>query len=423
MIVNLAVALFLAPRELALRLAGQSRSGDLPERLGKGVRRGFGSPFVVIHAVSIGEMAAAGALVSELVARLPGVSIALTTGNRDGVAAGERLMARHTQIVSTSLLPWDRRAAMASWLARLRPSLVAVVETEIWPSLFRACTGLKIPIVIVNGRMPAADAARYRLARAFFRDVLRRAAWIEAQSDEDARRFIDIGADPNRVCASENLKFDSALSIAEEDAVSSAQGGLLLVAGSTHAPEEDLLLDVFAELRGRYPKLRLVLAPRHVSRSSGVAQRARRRGLRAALDSEEPFDTDVLVVGRVGRLSAFYAVADIAVIGGTFADRGGHNPIEAAARGLSAIAGPSRRNFREIFSGLEAAGGLVSADSPERLNIELSRLLDDDARRKKIGTAALRYCRARQGTARACARRIADAVSSGHSRSRAPFAG
>jgi 3-deoxy-D-manno-octulosonic-acid transferase len=403
LLVAAAVALVLVPWELARRLARRTGPEVLRQRLGNGVPETGPGVRVLVHAVSVGEMAAAGALVSELARRIPDVSILLTTGNGDGLAAAERLRARHPEIRSVSLIPWDRRRGMRRWLRRVRPAFATVVETEIWPNLFRACADLSIPLSIVNGRMPPREAGRYRLAHPFFRKVLRTLEWIEAQTEADRRRFIEIGAVPDRVTAGGNLKFDAA---AAEPAAEMAREESLVVAGSTHAPEERILIDALRTLRGRNPSARLALAPRQVSRARRIARWARTAGFEVAFGSDRSDAWDVLVVDRLGDLAPLYARGSIAVIGGTFAARGGQNPLEAAGRACAIVAGPSRDNFAEIFAGLDADRAIASADVA-RVSIVLESLLADPDRRREMGRRAREFRLAGRGAAGRCAQRIA----------------
>jgi 3-deoxy-D-manno-octulosonic-acid transferase len=406
-LVRAAVALLLVPWELARRMAKRTGPEALRQRLGEVLPDAGPGPRVLIHAVSVGEMAAAGSLVSALAHRIPDVSIQLATGNRDGLAAAEQLRARQAAIRSVSLIPWDRRHAMREWLRRSRPDFVAVVETEIWPNLFRACAELSIPIAIVNGRMPSREAGRYRLARPFFRKILNSAAWIEAQTEGDRRRFVAVGADADRVTLGGNLKFDA--SPGETAPKECDRDEMLVVGGSTHAPEERILLEVLRTLRAGNPSLRLALAPRRVSRARSVARRARAGGFRTARDPGEAAPWDVLVVDRIGGLAPLYARAGIAIVGGTIADRGGQSPLEAARSACAIVAGTSRENFSEVFAGLEAAGAVQSADAG-RLAACIASLLSDRDRRRELGRRAREFSLAGGGAAARCANRIVSSM-------------
>lgn len=407
-LVGLAVACFLRPWELLRRFAGRTGPEVLQERLGNSPCPAACDRRVVIHAVSVGEMAAAEGIVARLAARVPDASILLTAGNRDGIAAGNRLRSRYPQIESVSRLPWDRIGALREWLGRLRPALFLVVETEIWPNLFRACAENEIALSIVNGRIPVRNFRSYRIARSFFRDVLGCARWIGAQSEEDRTRFVALGADPGRVQVYGNLKFDAPASNARElPGIESGAPGTLVVAGSTHPPEERLLLDCLATLRRNCAGVRLVLAPRRVARAPEIAKLAGRKGFRAALSSEIRESWEVLVLDEFGLLDPAFARADIAVIGGTFARHGGHNPLEAARHSKAIVAGPHRENFASIFAGLESAGALQSVAHWRELGAFLEKLLLDAGARQRLGERARAFADEGRGAADLYAVRIA----------------
>jgi 3-deoxy-D-manno-octulosonic-acid transferase len=202
---------------------------------------------VVVHAVSAGEVVAAGALIGELQKR--GARVIVTVGNAAGREAAERLRGRFPSIEGVFFLPWDRRRAMRRWLRKTDPDAVAVVETELWPNLFRACGETGVRLLVVNGRIDPRDVARYRLAPRFFRRVLR-PAHIGAQDEVELRRFVDIGADPDRVAILGNLKVDAAREMRSPSGAAEPRQRMI-VAGSTHAPEERVLLDAFGALRMR----------------------------------------------------------------------------------------------------------------------------------------------------------------------------
>lgn len=399
-LVGLAVTLFLRPHAW---LRGER--GELRQRLGEPPAPA-GHPRIVLHAVSAGEMAAAGAIVESLADVLPSAAVHLTTGNRDGLAAGERLRARIPSIVSVSFLPWDRRRAIRSWLAAVDPDAVAVVETEIWPNLFRACAVAEIPLILVNGRVPDRDYPRYRLARPFFRRVLA-GARVAARSPEDARRFVRIGAPSENVRVAGNVKFDAARA---DKAARTESAAPVVVAGSTHAPEERLLLRALLRLRREFPGLTLVLAPRRIGRASAILRRACAAGLRAAAASDGASSSpEVVVVDAIGDLHGRYVEGEIAVVGGTFTRRGGHTPLEAAARGCAVVSGPRAGSFREILADMRSAGA-AAVVPPRELETALRELLGDPARRAELGQRARAFAESGRGAARRCAAEIAAAV-------------
>jgi 3-deoxy-D-manno-octulosonic-acid transferase len=401
-LVGFVVAVFLRP---VTRLRG---SAELRERLGDAPVPSAARPRIVLHAVSAGEMSAAGAIVEALERVLPSAAVHLTAGNRDARAAGERLRGSRRSISSVSFLPWDRRRAIGKWLAVLDPDAVAVVETEIWPNLFRACAGLGIPLVVVNGRIPDRDFPRYRLARPFFRRVLSGVRAIAAQSDLDARRFLRIGAPPERVRNAGNVKFDAA-GIGGSGSGRAAPRGPIIVAGSTHPPEERLLLSAFARLRAEFPRLSLVLAPRHVGRAEALLRRVRAEGLRGARASGDDGTAEVVVVDVLGELRDRYVEEEIAVVGGTWSRAGGHTPLEAAARGCAVVFGPNAGNYRAMLADMLAAGAAVRV-SRDDLEGALRELLEEPARRAELGRRARAFAAAGRGAARRCAEEIAAAA-------------
>jgi 3-deoxy-D-manno-octulosonic-acid transferase len=434
------VAMVLAPAELVLRWVGRAAAGDLAERLGRGEGppRGAGGPRLLVHAVSVGEMRAAGALVRALVEADPGVEVILSAGNRDGRAAGLRFGAGCEQVRGVRLLPWDRRAAVRGWLEGLRPDAVAVVETEIWPGLFVACREMGIPLALVSGRLRPRDVARYRLVLGLMRHVLRCADWIGVQGEADRRRFLRIGAPPERLRVMGDLKLGieaqgtgrgSPRGLAEGDGGGrrkmrrsgedrgegnslDAAGGwrgwegvlggerLVLVAGSTHGPEERWLLRAQVALQGGRWAPRLLLAPRRPGRAGTVCRMARRAGLRVRRFSAGPEgEWDVLVLDEMGWLAQLYGAGDLAFVGGTLARCGGHTPIEAAAYGLPLLAGPHRAHIAELAGGLERSGGLHCLRSAADLAPAWGALLADPERRRRMGEAARAVVAAGRATA------------------------
>jgi len=404
-LVSIAVWTILAPLT-AVRIAlGRSPLEALRQRLGSpGSLRKSPRRFL-LHAVSLGEMSAAEALVSALLEADSEATVLLSAGNRQAFEKGSRIAAGRGRVDGPVLLPWDRFGVLLTWLRRLEPVAVAVVETEIWPNLFFACRRLQIPLAIVSGRLEASDVARYRLARPFFRKVLSCAAWIGAQDAAEAERFEAIGAPPGLVTVAGNLKAD----VPDADPASSSArierlsgGDLLLLAASTHWPEERSLVRVFFRLRDAFPSLRLVLAPRDSGRAARLARMVRRRRLRAFPWSSAlaGANWDVLILDEAGWLLPFYRRADIAFVGGTLADRGGHNLFEPAAGGRPIVVGPHTENFQDVAERLERAGALARVADELSLEDCLRALLEDPARRAAMGRAAFSVATGGRGSSR-----------------------
>lgn len=410
LLMELATWLALVPWTLVRRLMGRAPACELGERLGRlpDLPRAPGpSRRVLIHAVSVGEMAAAAALVRSLERLSPELEIMLTAGNRHGARAARRIADASARVISVSYLPWDRRRAVARWLARLKPDLVVIVETEIWPNLFLACHQRGLRLCMVNGRIYPADLPRYRLARRFFRAVLAGVDWFGVQSVRDKDRFSAIGADPQKIDVEANLKYDAVRQPLAPPAPFPS-GRRILLAGSTHAPEEAQLLDVFARLRTRWPDLLLVLAPRHPSRARRIARLARRAGFSVRLASQigVAADCHVMVVDQMGLLPSLYPHADLAFVGGSLAPRGGHNPLEPASAGRCVVIGPDYRHFEDVVEDLRAAGGILVLSGPEELEPTLARALEDESLRTTVGRNAQATTLAKAGCADRYARKL-----------------
>lgn len=346
----------LVPWQFLQILLGKSYRADLAQRLGRSnvPRSVNGKRLLILHAVSVGEVLTAEAILEPLLQDGFQLEIIITTGNHDGKKTAEQLKLRHPSVKQVLLLPWDSAGMLRPWFRRLQPHLVAVIETEIWPNLFSVCKELGIPLCIVNGRIYPKDLRACRLIKWFFRPVLSCADWIGVQSWQERRRFLQTGARPEQIEVVGNAKLDRRLPSAEvPPAWHQRLGkiGLLLVAGSTHPPEEKWLLRAAVSIRSTLPALRLIIAPRNIRRAFSVERLARHLGFRTARWScPECADDnwDVLLLDQFGWLSGVYAYATLAVIGGSFVARGGHNFLEAASENCAILIGPHVENFQDL---------------------------------------------------------------------------
>ena len=367
-------------------------------------------PRILVHAVSAGEVAAAEPVLRHLTDSLPGWHLLLSVGNRTGLSVAAAVAERLPQVRLVGYMPWDRAQAVRRWLQTAAPVVLVVMETELWPNLFRECWRLGIRLAVINGRIYPEDLPRYRIVRGFIGRVLGCADLIGVQDERERGRFLALGAAPERLVVGGNTKFDGAVvpSLRESTSHPRVQGQLLLVAGSTHSPEERWLIDAFACLRREWPQLRLVLAPRVPDRSRRIARNAAARGLRAALESQvnAPSDWDLLLLDRIGRLRAWYAHADVVFVGGSLALHGGHNILEPAAVGRAIVVGPHTQHFQGIVERFKAQGALQQLACPAELEGALRRLLQDAALREAMGRRAIGCLREGQGAARVYAEGI-----------------
>jgi len=354
------------------------------ERLGFVAALPAAGPNLWLHAVSVGEAQAASALVHALRARIPPITIMVTTTTPTGAAMVRRLFRDE---VRHCYLPFDLPTALARFIERARPAALVIMETELWPNLLHCCRRARIPVLIANARLSERSFSRYRRWTGSVRGTLAAVTAVAAQSRADAERFMALGAAESRVHVTGNIKFDvtvpgdlqdRALRLKQEI----APGRRVWMAASTHEGEEAAVLSAFAVLRQRDPGLLLVLTPRHPERFGKVFDLCRKRGFatarRTAPTSQRP---DVFLADTMGELPLFYALSEVAFVGGSLVAVGGHNPLEPAALGIPVVTGPHIFNFTEVYGFLTAAhAAWVVNDADELLSRLLILLADFDLR-------------------------------------------
>lgn len=383
-----------------LRSGGYGRS--FSQRFGRYGADLPAEPRCWIHAVSVGEAAAAVPLVEAIARRWPELSVVMTTVT----PTGARVVAdRLRGTVAHRYFPLDLPGPVRRAIDAVRPRFFIGMETELWPNFLRALARRGVPAMIANGRISDRSFRRYHRVRFLTARMLRDIAVFAMQSQEDARRIIALGAPPGRVVVTGNLKTDLTPAESGGEAVWQPLLGLttnepVWIAGSTHRGEETVVLDAYARLRRRYPDLVLLLAPRHPERVPEVERLAADRQLATVRRSELPASRErapVIVLDTVGELAKIYSVASVVFVGGSLVPTGGHNMLEPALLRKPVLYGPHTTNFRESAELLLGAGGAVLVDEPERLELRVAELLADPARRSRMGEAGLHAVIGRQG--------------------------
>jgi 3-deoxy-D-manno-octulosonic-acid transferase len=369
----------------------RERFGLLPESFQQRERGA-----IWIHAVSVGETLAVVRLTRELQSLFPERRIFLSCVTPAGRAAGER---RLPSVEGRFYLPMDWRGSVEAVLERIQPSLLVIVETELWPNLLRAAHEFGAQIILINARLSKRSFRRYRLFRPLMRRVLEHVDMICAQTEADAERFRQLSAKPERIILCGNLKFDSEPPRLADfprllgKAAAIAGRGPILIAASTMAGEEPIVLQAWSEVRAQYPKALLILAPRHPARFDESAQilAGSRHGYtrRTQLASREPEILDqiaapeVLLLDSVGELAGLLELADVVFIGGSLVPTGGHNILEAAYWAKPVLFGPFMENFRDIARlFLEANACVQVQDGKELAQSVLTLFGDRDAGRR-----------------------------------------
>ena len=381
----------------------------LAERLGFG--RALSARCIWLHAVSLGEMSAAAPLLQALRLRHPDIPLLVTTATPAGRARALALFADRASFAEGTdvrFLPYDTPGSVRRFLARARPRIAIIMETELWPNLLRECERRRIPVLLASARLSVKSVSRYRRFGSLFGGVFTKNLMVAAQSAADAGRFRSIGAAAERTLLVGNVKFDLQTDAGNLDAgrqLRAAYAGTrpVWIAGSTHAGEEEQLLDAHALLLKAAANAVLLLVPRHKDRFAGVAELLTRRGIKFARRSHIagsvlPSDTSVLLVDTVGELAALYASADVAFVGGSLTAVGGHNLLEPAALGLPVLTGPSFFNSREIAQLLLDRGAALLVDNAQDLAAVLTRLLGDPKERERIGSIGKEIVAANRGS-------------------------
>lgn len=394
--------IFATPFAL-VRLAWRSRRqrGYL-ERLGERFGRYPPAPSAAriwIHAVSVGETRAAAPIVDALARRFPDHRILVTHMTPTGRETGEALFGDR---VERAWLPYDLRFAVRRFLGHYRPRFGMILETELWPRLLEECAREGVPVVLANGRLSERSARRYARVPSFARWAFANLAGVAAQTEADARRFASLGA--REVQVTGNVKFDMDIppAMVERGRAFRERFGAarpVWVAGSTREGEEALLLDAFAGSDATRDAL-LVLVPRHPQRFDEVCRIAESHGFTPARRSDErPVDaaTRVLVGDSMGEMLAYYAAADVVIMGGSLLAYGSQNLIEPCALGRPVIVGPHTYNFEEASEGAIAAGAALRVADAQAAVQAAASLSADAARRREMGDRARGFVAAHRG--------------------------
>jgi len=366
-----------------------------------------GDDSIWIHAVSVGEALTARALVADLRERYPGLRLFLSTTTLTGQQIART---RLQDVDAVFFFPFDWPPFVTRTLRLVRPKLFIMMETEIWPNLLRACRRQGVRTVLVNGRISSRSYPRYRLVRPFFRRVLADVDRFCMQSEESARRIVDIGADPARVAVTGSLKFES---LESPGAVAGRGAGRVLryfrlpasrpvfMAASTVKGEEGAVLAAFAAVRRTSPSALLILAPRKPERFAEAEALARAEGLRVVRRTDLSVDAepraDVVILDSIGELAHLFQVATIVFVGGSLVDHGGHNILEPAVHGKPIVFGPHMQNFAEIAAAFLREQAAVEVADRAELGAVVVRLMGDPVERARLGAAARALVEANRG--------------------------
>ena len=373
----LSTILFLAalPIYAAVRACRGKFLPGWKEKLGKFDAPKLGNKVIMFHGVSVGEVIALENLIKKTKETFPDYKIVVTTGTKTGQEIAHKKYDNIADFIT--YFPFDITICVKSFLEKIRPSVVLIAETELWPTFAAYCKQRNIPLLVINGRISDATFKSYKLLKGFFKELFKNYTEILTQSEEDKEKFIAIGAPADKTSIMKNLKFD----VKRIDAnIEIGKGNnRIIIAGSTHKDEDEIILDSFVKLKKQFPDIKLLLAPRHLTRVNNVTELVEKTKLPYDLRSKNAtfVNNDIVILDTLGELSKMYQICDFAFIGGSFNKTGGHNPLEAVVYNKPAISGPSIHNFRDIYWILSRTKAGKVVKTPEELTNYMHKLLAD----------------------------------------------
>lgn len=389
---------------------GKYRAGWAEKFLGRLPLRDSDQFCVWFHAVSVGEVLQLQTVVRQLQTHQPDWDIWITTTTHTGHAVAQEKFPEHT----VCYFPLDFSGTVQTALQRVRPSMIVLVELELWPNFIRAASDAEIPLVLINGRISERSFRGYQRVRFLMKNLLRRFDRLAVQSPTYADRLIALGADPQQIQVTGSIKFDgiqpdrnNPQTVSLRESLGLNDNERIFIAGSTQEPEEAYALETYRHLRRRFPNLRLILVPRHQERFEEVAQLVETRGfplLRRSVWKQETrnrhrqtTDTPVLLLDTLGELSACWGLAEIAFVGGSLTNRGGQNMIEPSAYGAGVLFGPNTRNFRDVVELLLSHDAARVVANAEELTICVQEWLENPEKAVQCGQRAQALVFSQQG--------------------------
>ncbi len=346
------------------------------EKLGFLTPPDLGNKIIMLHGVSVGEVIALENLTKKIKETFPDYKIVVTTGTKTGQDIAKKKYEKIADYIT--YFPFDVPFAVKSFLSKLNPTVVLIAETELWPDFAYQCKKRNIPLFVINGRISDNTFNAYKRMKFFFKHILKNYTGLYTQSIEDRDKLIAIGATPENTEFMGNLKFD----IKKLDvSIDIGKGeNKLIIAGSTHKGEDEIVLEAFKNIKQKVPNAKLLLASRHIERIPDIEELVKNTGLAYGFRSKgDSFkDKDIILLDTMGELGKMYSICDFAFIGGSFNNTGGHNPLEASVYNKPVITGPCIHNFKDIYGILTHTNAGKLVKTPQELENQMLKLLTDE---------------------------------------------
>lgn len=358
-----------------------------------------------LHAASVGEIVAASPIIKEIKREIPDKPVLISVVTSSGYAMAKRIIKDADSII---FFPLDLPYLSYSVVKRIRPSVFLLVETELWPNFLKAARHFSIPVMMVNGRISDKSVERYHYMRSILKDMLNTVDKFCMQSTIDAQYIIRLGADVQRVVVTGNTKFDqtyTSITLEEQQTLRREMGvegvDAVLLAGSTHTGEEEMLFTALQKVRENFPTSKLIIAPRDIIRGNEIISLAANYGfkgvLRTNLLTKPADDHDVVVLDTIGELGKIYSIGTIIYVGGSLVPRGGHNILEPAAHGKPILVGPHMFNFKDTYALFTRREACVTVYDATTLGVSFLEILNDEQLRLKMSQETLAIIKENRG--------------------------
>ena len=373
--VSTIVFILLLPFYFIVRVMNRKFLYGWKEKLGFFKVPELGDKVIMYHGVSVGEVIALENLIKKTKEIFPQYKIVVTTGTKTGQEIAIKKYSNVADFIT--YFPFDITYCVNSFLNKIKPTVVLIAETELWPVFSSSCKKRGIKLYCINGRMSDSTYSIYKKFGFFFKYVLSKYTKILTQSEIDMNKLLSIGAPKDRTSVMKNLKFDVKPS---NETVDIGQDGYrVIIAGSTHKGEDEIILQIFKEKRNQYDDIKLLLVPRHTTRLPQIKELLESMNLKSGYRSQgDSFkDYDIIILDTMGELGKMYTICSFAFIGGSFNKTGGHNPLEATVYGKPTITGPSIHNFRDIYWLLSRSSAGKIVKTPKELSEYIEKLLSD----------------------------------------------
>lgn len=386
----------LLPLLAILTLVKPKYRGRMLPRLGFKLKSKLNNPLprqmtIWIHALSVGEVTSAVPLVAGLRKKYPDSQIVLTVSTRSGETIAQDSLADLVDHIIPS--PLDFLPVIAFFFTLIQPHLFILIETDFWPNFLLYLQHKKVPAVLVNGRVSEKSMQGYQRFTFFFQPMFRSFRYLFMQTELDKENMNKLGIDNRKIKVFGNLKFDTKITAKETIPFPLTRllpsDKIFITAGSTHQGEEQIIFETFIKLQVDFPQIFLILAPRNPNRTDEICMLARQHNLNITLRSKnETSQGDILLIDTIGELVYFYALSDIAFVGGSLVKEGGHNPIEPAIFGIPVLFGPNMQDFHEIATSLIKCGGGEQVSDSQTLELSLKSLISSNKLRHERSEAA-----------------------------------